>query len=225
MNGTHTSLWARLSKSCHGFLPWAGAGFQNQENVAPSPSPTKRPRPAWMQLTLRYRLPIVVFAHSLAFSVIYWLAYLVRFDGAIPASAIELALKTVPFVVGMKILAFWLMGSYRGWWRYATFADIVGLAEAITLASTAVVKVNYFLHSGTPIPRSIIIMDWGVTMILIGGLRGSTRLFRERYYPMIAPRRPVRVLVVGASEAGVALVRSIQGQEGLNMKVVGFLDS
>src|SRR5262249_41451260 len=178
MNGTHTTVWARLSKSCHGLLPWAGAGFPRRDDAGHSPSPTRQPRPAWMQYMLRYRLPFVIFAHALAFSVIYWLAYLVRFDGAIPANARELALKTVPFVVGMKILAFWLMGSYRGWWRYATFADIVGLAEAITLASTAVVMLNFFINSGTPIPRSIIIMDWAVTMILIGGLRGSTRLFR-----------------------------------------------
>lgn len=178
-----------------------------------------------LRILVRYRVPALVIAHTWSFVALYFLAYLVRFDGAIPPSIAELAIQTLPLVVAMKLFAFWCMGSFRGWWRYATFADFVGLAEAATLSSAAVVVVNYFVQTGEAVPRSIIVLDWAATILVIGGLRGSTRLFRERYYPMITTRRPSRVLVVGASEAGVALVRSIQGQDNLNMKVVGFLDN
>ncbi len=72
--------------------------------------------------------------------------------------------------------------------------------------------------------RSVILMDWAGTLLVIGGLRGATRLFRERYHPMVTARSTERVLVVGAGEAGVELVNAIQRHPQLGMKVVGILD-
>jgi len=58
----------------------------------------------------------------------------------------------------------------------------------------------------------------------LGGIRASVRIFRERYYPMLSSRDIRRVLVVGTSKAGAALVGQIQSQPDLGMKVVGLLD-
>jgi FlaA1/EpsC-like NDP-sugar epimerase len=176
-----------------------------------------------VQSLLRYRVVAVVAAHVFTFVTVYLLAYVLRFDGAAPRDMVNLAIRTVAAVVGLKLLAFWMLGSFRGWWRYATFADFVGLAEAATLGSVMVVLFNNFVARPL-IPRSIVIIDWAATILVLGGIRGSTRFFRERYYPMLSQRSQTRVLIVGASDAGIALVRAIHGQDKRDMKVVGFVD-
>ncbi|WP_244884891.1 polysaccharide biosynthesis protein [Singulisphaera acidiphila] len=153
------------------------------------------------------------------------LSYLIRFDGNIPASATALAWKTLPLVVALKLAVFLVMGSHRGWWQYASFADLIALFEAATFGMIAILVTDMIFWSGFQIPRSIIVLDWAGTLLIVGGIRGSTRLFRERYYPMLSTQRAKRVLVVGASESGVALARAIQSQASLGMQVVGFIDA
>src|SRR5260370_1060192 len=74
-----------------------------------------------------------------------------------------------------------------------------------------------------PVPRSILALDLAGTILVLGTLRGSTRLLRERYYPMLTTKPAERVLIVGASDTNMTLIRAIQTQPGLGMKVVGLL--
>ncbi|WP_422931556.1 polysaccharide biosynthesis protein [Singulisphaera sp. PoT] len=135
-------------------------------------------------------------------------------------------MRTVPLVLATKLAIFMAMGSHRGWWRYATFADIVKLAEAATLSSLVIFLINqaWITTGSTGIPRSIILLDWATTLLLFGAIRGSTRLLREYYYPMLKSQDHRRTLVVGSSEVGVALVRELQSRPGLGMRVLGLLD-
>lgn len=173
---------------------------------------------------VRRRVAALILVHALIFGAVYLLAYLVRFEGAVPEAEWGTALGTLPLILVWKLLIFIGMKSYRGWWRYNGFADIVHLAKAVTLSTVVVVLVAFSYQNGPRVPRSVILMDWAGTLLVIGGLRGATRLFRERYHPMVTARSTERVLVVGAGEAGVELVNAIQRHPQLGMKVVGILD-
>ena len=175
-------------------------------------------------VTQQLRTPIIIASQILALAAIYTLAYLVRFDGAVPPEHRELAVATLPLVVALKLAAFLAMKTHRGGWLYATLADMGNIVEAATLGAVAVVVAGFF-WSGTPIPRSIIALDWAGTVLLLGGIRGTTRILRERYLPMVNHRPSDPVLVVGASEAGLALIRALRGQPRLGLRVVGVLDA
>ncbi|WP_406699002.1 nucleoside-diphosphate sugar epimerase/dehydratase [Singulisphaera sp. Ch08] len=168
---------------------------------------------------------MLILFHILAFAGIYLLSYLIRFDGNIPPTAMTLAWKSVTLLVMLKLAVFLVMGSHRGWWQYASFADLIALFEATTFGMIAILVADMVYWTDFQVPRSIIVMDWAGTLLIVGGIRGSTRLFRERYYPMLSTQKTKRVLVVGASESGVALARAIQGQASLGMQVVGFIDA
>lgn len=178
-----------------------------------------------LKVTLRYRVPILVVLHLGVFAATYLASFWLRFDGEVPSSAWGLAWTTLPLLVALKLTVFLVMGSHRGWWRYASFADLITLFEAATFGMIAVLLADVLIWTEFQIPRSILVMDWAGTLLVLGGVRGSSRLFRERYYPMFAGQDIRRVLVVGANESGVALARAIQGQASLGMQVVGFLDS
>jgi FlaA1/EpsC-like NDP-sugar epimerase len=173
---------------------------------------------------LRVRDVVVLSTLCLSFAVIYPVAYLIRFEGAVPPQALSLALATLPLVVVIKLVIFLGMGSHRGGWCYPTFSDLITLAEAATLAAATLVVVGNVPRAGLRIPYSVILMDWAATILLLGGLRGSVRLFREHYYPIIANRHFRRALVIGdASDAGLALVRAIHSKPHPDMRVVGIL--
>src|SRR3954451_24792315 len=78
---------------------------------------------------LRWRIAALLAIHILCFTATYLLAFLIRFDGEFSVLQWEMALHTLPVVVGVKVLASLIMGSHRGWWRYATFPDLVNIAE------------------------------------------------------------------------------------------------
>jgi FlaA1/EpsC-like NDP-sugar epimerase len=162
--------------------------------------------------------------HLAAFAVVFALSYLLRFDGALPPEEQRTLFWVLPWVVLVKLGIFALRGGLLGWWRHATFADLVRLGESATLATVLLIAAGHFLHFGTSVPRSVVATDWAGTIIVLGSFRAATRLVRERYYPMIVERKAERALVVSASEAGLMLVRTIESQPGLGFQVVGLLD-
>lgn len=163
--------------------------------------------------------------HLPAFAAAYLMAYTIHFDGTVPLSVLEKAIASLPLVLSLKSAAFVAMKCHRGWFRRATFADVVTLAEAITLGSVALTAVNQFLTARAGIPCSVLIMDWAGTLLLLCGTRGLRRLIHERhYFAASSNRRAERALVVSAAEAGEALIRMIHTQPDLSLKVVGVLD-
>jgi FlaA1/EpsC-like NDP-sugar epimerase len=165
-----------------------------------------------------------VIVHVLVFALIYLLAFVVRFDGAVPPQMWQRALQTCGAVIAVKLAVFLLRGGCGGWWRYATLADLSVLVEAATLATAAIFLVGGRHAGDWGIPRSIYLLDWAGTILLLGGARVANRVVREHYAPLVTARAAQRVLVVGASEASLALIREVQRQPRLGLRVVGVLD-
>src|SRR5690606_31620891 len=124
----------------------------------------------------------------------------------------------------IKLATFLSLDSHRGWCRYNSFADMVLMGRAATMGSVVVYAITAFSGIGAAIPRSVFMIDWAGTILALGCLRGGVRLFRESYYPRLALGPVQRVLVVGASDSELALVREIHAQPQLGLRVVGFLD-
>ena len=178
-----------------------------------------------LHLGSRHWSVLIVAAHVIAFATIYPLAFLVRFDLDVPPMVWRSAMACLPLVVGIKMAAFMAFHCHRCWRRYATFADSVTLAQAATLGSVALLFLSRFSLAGSAIPRSVILIDWAATFILIGGIRAGARLVREDVCQLIATKQPRRSLVVGTGDASVALIRELHDLPRLGFKVIGILDS
>ena len=86
-------------------------------------------------------------------------------------------------VVIAKLAMFWAFGIYRRIWKYASLKDMVAILEALMLASAIMVGIFYLLNYPINIfgftidfffpyiPRSIFIIDFLLTLILIIGSR------------------------------------------------------
>ena len=167
----------------------------------------------------------LVFASILM--AVYAAAFVVRFDGLIPALYMRLMLDTLPLVVGIKLAILLSMGVHRGRWLSASFADLARLAEATSVAMVVVLILSMAQVAGfdRPLPRSVLLIDWLGSLLALWGVRGCGRALRERYRPLLSRGTVRRALIVSASDAGESLIREIRRRPDLGLHVVGILDS
>lgn len=170
------------------------------------------------------RTILVVAMHVVFFTAAYVASFLVRFDLSIPQAWESAVWQTLPFLLLIKLLAFAVLRMFQGWWKYVSLYDVAELARGLAVASGAFLAFNVFVLEVT-IPRSVYVLDFGLSLFMIGGARGSIRLVREA----IRSRSGItddaaRLLILGAGDTGETLIREIHKNRNLPYKVVGFLD-
>lgn len=173
----------------------------------------------------RQRVLLLFLAHLALFALTYATAFALRFDFAVPADMRLLCWQTLPWVLGLKLVVFYRFGSFHGWWRYVTFTDLAVLLRAALLSTLVIAAVDYFVVLRSQIPRAVLCLDCGATILLVGGLRSTWRLLREHVRPALRndARRPA--LMVGVDRGGEGLARQIHANPRLNYRIVGFLDA
>ena len=160
-----------------------------------------------------------------------YLAYLLRFDGNIPAFQFKNFVSILPWVIPIKLAAFFFFGLYKGMWRYTGIYDLENLVKACVISSGIIVFILVLWVRFEGYPRSIFVIDLVLTFLFLSGARVGIRLLLssrgERYrLPFMGKKAEdrARILVVGAGDAGEKLIREIRENEGLRYDVAGFLD-
>jgi FlaA1/EpsC-like NDP-sugar epimerase len=170
------------------------------------------------------RILLIIFMHLVLFSMAYVGAFLLRFDnmellrGWLPSMW-----RGLPLVLGCKLAVFALLRMYQGWWRYVSLYDLVSLARALAIAGAVVIMANV-LGDVVRLPRSIYVLDFGLSLVMLGGARGSLRLLREAARGWGARVGAERLLILGAGDTGETLLREINKNPNLPYHPVGFLD-
>ena len=145
-----------------------------------------------------------------------------RFEGIAPDRYIDLFFESLPVVIAIKLGAFFFFGLYRNVWRYVSVEDLVAIAKAITLGSLICILVFTYLSRFQGHSRAVFIIDWGLLLVLVSGIRLLFRGLRE--YFSRARSTGKRVLIMGAGDAGEMLLRELRNNPRLGYLPVGFLD-
>jgi FlaA1/EpsC-like NDP-sugar epimerase len=127
----------------------------------------------------------------------------------------------------VKPVVYYRFGLYQHFWIYASVRELAMITRAVTLASVIVGGVQYLLNSFDVFEyfaRSVPIIDWMISLILVGGIRFLPRLLTEAGMTRRSHAGEGRVLVVGAGDAGALVVREFQKNPQLNLTPVAFLD-
>ncbi|HEY5709218.1 MAG TPA: nucleoside-diphosphate sugar epimerase/dehydratase [Solirubrobacterales bacterium] len=157
----------------------------------------------------------------------FYLAFRLRFlddPNGLPDRYWTLFLHAVGFVVAGKLVVFAAFGLYQKWWRYVSGRDFLLIVRAVAVSSAILVVaftvIQPFAHS---LPRSVAVMDFLLTLMLITGARLAVRLIVER--PSRSGRLPKHeVLVIGAGSGGQMVVRELQLNPDLGATAIGFVD-
>ena len=160
----------------------------------------------------------------------YVTAYLLRFDMEIPAEEWMRIVQTLPFVIPLKILIFFLFGLYRGMWRYTSLLDFLNIFKSAVVSSLLVVLVIVLGYRFEGYSRSVYIIDCALTCFFVGGVRGIIRIAFAGGLPTFWSFRRYRdpaarkLIIIGAGDAGEKALREIRDNPDLKLDPVGFLD-
>jgi len=157
-------------------------------------------------------------------SAIYFLSYWLRFEGQFEYSHYRSFAMTLPWVVAIKLVVFVWFRIHQSWSRFITFHDILLLGQTVTCSWLITAVIDYLFMTDLAIPRSIFLMDWGATIVGLGGFRALRRTVQERrgLVRFDADRTPT--FIVGVNDSGEALLRAIKRNHNLKYHVAGFID-
>ena len=182
---------------------------------------------------------IILFTDVLLVAAALISANLIRFEFSIPEPFYTRMWQMLPWVVLVKLACFYLFNLYRGMWRYTSIADLFNIIKAATLGSLAIVLFVLFTYRFIGYSRSIVLIDWFLTIIFIAAFRLAVRLFYERYslqrpspsefltrFRQSARRQQEsrNLIIIGAGDCGEKIYREIRDNASLQYRIVGFLD-
>ncbi len=164
---------------------------------------------------------------ALAFALAFQLRFLgdVGDQGGIPERYVTMLLGSIAFVAIGKALVLDLLGQHQQWWRYFRLPDLWPLVRALFVATLLMVLIFLLVKPfDYSLPRSVVIFDFLLCTVLLGGARLARRSLAERPSRRVRQRGSRELLVVGAGSGGQMVVRELKLNPNLGARAIGFLD-
>jgi FlaA1/EpsC-like NDP-sugar epimerase len=156
----------------------------------------------------------------------YYLAYVLRFDGAIPLRYERLLEDTIVLIVLMKLVIFALFGLYSKLWRFVDQRDFETILKAVVVSTVGLIVVLFLFSIGRhDPPRTVVALDFLLSLVFCAGARFAVRALVERpARGAILERAANEVLIVGAGNGGQQVAFELRRNPGLRSAPVGFVD-
>ena len=176
----------------------------------------------------RYASKWLVLAIDLVVVAIsFMLSYFIRFNLTFNFDVDKLLVQ-LPVVVLISLIAFLIVGSYKGVVRHTGVRDVYNLFNAICLSSILAIFLiitnrQFEMVDDFTIPLSIIIIH---SLISFVSLTASRYIFKSMYASMSNEfKTSKKVLIYGAGQSGILTYDAITNHSKINTKVVGYIDN
>lgn len=195
---------------------------------------------------VRHRTLLVIVAHATLFGLALLAAFLLAYNfhfvhGAREARYYWFSDLYVPMLLlalPAKLFAFQWTGQHHGSWRYVGLRDIFGVIRAALLGTFLFITSYFLLENFWSLvagerliakgvihlrESSVFMLDWAATIVFVS----ASRILVRFYFEDVRPQRlgdTRRVLIVGAGNAGEAVLRELLRSSTDNFYCVGFLD-
>ncbi len=126
--------------------------------------------------------------------------------------------------VFVKAFLVYIWSLHRQSWHNVGVRDLNALLRAIGTGTVVLLALAFIVTPVVSIPRSIPLLDGGLALLSMGGLRLLLRIWHEQSVAMGLAQPKRRVLVVGAGEAGIMLVREMLRHPESGLEPIGYLD-
>ena len=129
----------------------------------------------------------------------------------------------MPVVLAIKAMVFGIGGEWRRYHRYTTLSDMANIVGLRTAESMAVYVIFVVGQLEPGIPRSVILIDWMLTLLATTLLRATIRYSREWLIRRLQQVATKRTLVYGVDPAAVSILRALRAGTTEHV-IVSFLD-
>ena len=156
-------------------------------------------------------------------------ALVVRFEfsvSAVPEYYMEVIWKTLPLLMLVAIAVFSFFRLYSTLWYYAGATELLYLTSACVVDAllNALMILLIYRKVDYPLPRSWYFLYGAFLLILMVIARFSQRGIKTLSNRRHQTEKMKRVLIVGAGEAGNAIIKEIVNSPYVNLKIVGIVD-
>ena len=188
-------------------------------------SPQTTPAPA-NQLR-RYVVAFLIYGLLTAMSLS--LSYVIRFIGS-PELHLP-SLHTITGFIIVKLGLLWFWGQFRGVIYYFRFYEAQGLLLALASATLTIFVIDVDLppeltFEAFNVPRSVLLVDFNLSVLLFVGFRVIVRTIRERskYADRKNNDSKKKIAIYGAGKVGEQLVTDLISRQGHGLRPVCILD-
>lgn len=153
------------------------------------------------------------------------LALAIRFEfGPVDEPFVKYLCESLPLFIVSSLIIFWVFRIYHSLWEYISAKEVRNILLASGTSGAAQMIIITMLNKR--LPRSYYVLYIAAIAALLVITRAAYRYIRLRKnkWKRRLLKKQQRVMIVGAGEAGMALLREIQNSEQLNYKVCCFVD-
>jgi FlaA1/EpsC-like NDP-sugar epimerase len=176
-----------------------------------------------MKITLKNSRSALALTHDIVAASLAWVAaYLLRFNFEIPQEHEEMMINSLLLVVLIQLANFIVFGLYRGAWRFASVADLKRILFTASISTAIIGLLLFMIPSSLRIPRSVIVLDPILLILMMGGSRFFYRALKEHQLYGLYSEKGEPVIILGAGEAAVTLLKDLAQSE--KWRVVAMLD-
>ncbi|RUM50251.1 MAG: polysaccharide biosynthesis protein [Hydrogenothermus sp.] len=146
----------------------------------------------------------------LIFALSFYFSFLLRFDFNIPQRYENIIPYWIPVFVFSKIFIFWILKIYQINWRFVSLNEFFKIVIGTFSFSLVIFFINMFLqvkYTDFSIPRSVIFIDFFVSLFLVSLIRISKRVYLEI---LQKGSKGKRTLIIGAGNTGERIVRELK---------------
>jgi FlaA1/EpsC-like NDP-sugar epimerase len=127
-----------------------------------------------------------------------------------------------PLVLALRAVALALFGVIQSSLRYASLADLVAIAKAVVVSSAAWYGIYQLWPSSAEIPGVMFVTEAALSFVYLAAFHFSARIYNSQCAKNAADAR--RVIVVGAGDAGAAVLNELVCDPGHGIRPVAIID-
>jgi UDP-GlcNAc:undecaprenyl-phosphate/decaprenyl-phosphate GlcNAc-1-phosphate transferase len=156
-------------------------------------------------------------------TICYYAAYRLRFED--PEEFMrnfEMFLRSLPVILASQMLAFFVVGVYRGVWRHFGLIDALVVAKGVFLGSLCAQLAILYVYRFFAYSRTVFAIDGVLLLIAVILSRASFRLVGE--FVRRQRRSGRRMAIYGAGTGGTLVLSELLAAEDETVRIVGFID-
>ena len=155
-------------------------------------------------------------------AIAYSAAYRFRFENEDFLANFGSFRNSLPVVLSVQMIVFFIVGVYRGVWRHFGLSDAVVVAKGIVAGTVVSQLIVLYSPRFIGYSRTVFAIYALLLMALITASRASFRLIAE----FVQRQRPSgnRAIVYGAGDGGTFAVRELLSRHNEVVRIVGFID-
>ena len=149
------------------------------------------------------------------------LAYLLRFDGAVPDTELRVFALGLPVLLAIRLTWIHVFGLFRDIWRYSGIRDMQSVVASTALGSLTFWGVVATVPSLATYSRAVIVLDALLCAALLAGIR-----LARRGHEAVRNDRLVRkkILVIGSGRPVERVVREMVSSRLSEGRAIGVVD-